>query len=232
MGRPSRRFLLGLMVFGLEVATASVSEADLALSTPDTVGKSSLRRQPGDQLHAHWQLDDRFPRGLRQRRGWFLRDHFGGPLPPELRLQRFPRGSALASETFTGHQGVLVGGFRYLDLSSAVTLGPGTYQLDAVGFSSSDLNGNSTLSGFSVSPNSFGGVLAIDGYAYNDLTMLNPLSGNVASPVVFGAGNFSTTPLSVPEPPSIVLGSLGVLGGLVIRCLGNLRIRAALRVAR
>jgi hypothetical protein len=203
MGMPSRRFLLALMVFGFELAIANVSEADLALSTTDTVGNQSLE----GNLATNFTLTSNSDYSVAS-------------------------GTALASETFTGLQGVLVGGFRYLDLSSPVTLGPGTYQLDAVGYSSSDLNGNSTLAGFSVSSNSFGGVLSVDGYAYNDSTALDPISNNTSSPAVFGAGNFSTSPLSVPEPPSIVLGSLGVLGVLMIRCLGSRRRRAPMRVAR
>jgi uncharacterized repeat protein (TIGR01451 family) len=60
--------------------------------------------------------------------------------------------------TFTGTTGTLVNGDRFIAVTPFV-LPPGSYSVVAVGFNSTDLNGNSTIQGFIASTENTGGGL-------------------------------------------------------------------------
>lgn len=99
------------------------------------------------------------------------------------------------------------------DVFQAITpivLGPGTYAVDAVGFSSSDPNGNINLGSPGPTLNTGGGALSFTGAAYDSNTTIdNPTScaGCQSAPspqnVQFDAGTFTYT-TSMDEAPGIM----------------------------
>jgi hypothetical protein len=98
-----------------------------------------------------------------------------------------------------------------------VTLGPGTYAVDAVGFSASDTNGNN---GFGGDPtpgfNTFGGALTFPtpGSFYDSNTSLD--LANISDPHLYEAGNFEVS--AVPEGGSalgfLLLAAAVTLGAM------------------
>jgi hypothetical protein len=90
--------------------------------------------------------------------------------------------------------GTLVAGDRFQSLSPAVTLPVGTYSVVAVGFGSLDLNGNSTIVGYTASTkNSGGGLIAFVGSGRYDSNTTLDFPSIVPSPNptnVFLAGTF------------------------------------------
>jgi len=130
---------------------------------------------------------------------------------------------ATASATFNpGNYGPAQGYFVYQAISPvALTVGD-TYEVDAVGFSNSDPNGN--MNEGSVAPilNSFDGALTfLDGdstYSFNtNLGLTTPSNGGTLDrggpgdaddPALYDAGSFGVT----PEPGSLFLLGTGLLG--------------------
>jgi hypothetical protein len=121
-------------------------------------------------------------------------------------------------DTFQGSYAPAASGFDVLqDLVVPVLLGPGSYQVDAVGFSGSDLNGNLNT-GSSTGPvlNTGGGLLSFNGAGWDSKgTLDNPNSclGCQALPAQysqFDAGTFQYS--GVPEPATFALFGSGFLG--------------------
>ena len=96
--------------------------------------------------------------------------------------------------TFThANPGTLVGGDRFQSLSPAVTLPVGTYSVVAVGFGSLDLNGNSTILGYTASTENSGSLITFVGSGRYDSNTTLDFPAIVPSPNppnVFLAGTF------------------------------------------
>jgi len=115
-------------------------------------------------------------------------------------------------------------GFDVFQAISPVTLGPGSYQVDAVGFSGADLNGNlnTGLSSGSVL-NTGGGKVVFNGASWDGSNVLdNPTTcsscvGLPGQSSQFDAGTFAFI-TAVPEP-----GALGLLGTSVLAAAAMLR---------
>jgi hypothetical protein len=103
-------------------------------------------------------------------------------------------------------------GFDVFQAITPVVLGPGSYQVDAVGFSSSDLNGNRNSTSGPVL--SGGGSILFTGASYDGSATLNdPSTCASCQPNQFDAGTFTFTTSTVPtpEPSSLLLFGLGLL---------------------
>ena len=119
-------------------------------------------------------------------------------------------------------------GFDVFQAIAPVTLGVGSYQVVAVGFSATDFFGNLNYGSTGPLLNNGGGVLAFNGASWDyNVTLDSPAPGCVACfgmPVQsyqFDAGTFQFTTAGsspVPEP-----GTLGLLGTSVIAAATMLR---------
>jgi len=113
-------------------------------------------------------------------------------------------------------------GFDVFQAVTPVVLSPGSYEVDAVGFSSTDKNGNlNTGSSSGPSLNTLGGHITFTGAAWDSSASLDfPATCPSCVPGAqqnsqFDAGTFNATP--IPEP-----GSFESLGGLWVASGGLL----------
>jgi hypothetical protein len=119
-------------------------------------------------------------------------------------------------------------GFDVFQAITPVVLGVGSYEVDAVGFTS-DLNGNINLGSSGPKLDNFFGSLAFTGASYDASPVLDdPLTCPGCTPLPaqrsqFDAGTFLGT---VPEPSSLLLFGTGVLG------LGMMAFRRKFALAR
>jgi hypothetical protein len=123
--------------------------------------------------------------------------------------------------TFSGNYTPTGLGYDLFQAITPVVLGPGSYEIDAVGFSGSDLNGNLNT-GSSSGPilNGGAGLLAFTGASYDSSAGLDDpstCSGCVGLPTQssqFDAGTFSygTAVTATPEPGIMTLLCSGLIG--------------------
>jgi len=118
-------------------------------------------------------------------------------------------------------------GFDVFQAIAPVTLGAGSYQVVAVGFSATDFFGNIYYGSTGPVLNNGGGLLSFNGANWDYNTTLDSPVGCVSCVVMpaqssqFDAGTFQFTPANsapVPEP-----GALGLLGTSVIAAATMLR---------
>jgi hypothetical protein len=121
--------------------------------------------------------------------------------------------------TFSGTFSPAGLGFDVFQAIGPVVLGPGSYEVDAVGFNSNDLNGNLSDGSSSGPTLNGGGSLAFTGAAYDASTVLDmPITcvGCQGTPLQFrqfDAGTFQFTASSgVPEPATLGLLGCGLAG--------------------
>ncbi len=135
-------------------------------------------------------------------------------------------GTLLASVTIIGTEGSVSGNYRFVGLSSPLTLPAGYYDVDAVGFNGVNLILNANLGGV-IQSNNGGGLLSFVGSGRYDLnqsldypTYTTVDQGESAPTLAWGGGSFIFS-ASVPEPSSIILFSVGMLGVLLGRRSGS-----------
>jgi hypothetical protein len=136
-------------------------------------------------------------------------------------------GKLLDSVTIVGTAGTLSGNYRFVDLTTPLTLQPGFYDITAVGFNNRNLDLNENNGGVSIQTNDGGGLLTFVGSGrYDGLETLEypyyttDQKGWNTSSHVFGGGSFiyhdpPADPPAVPEPSSLTLlcvGTLAVIG--------------------
>jgi hypothetical protein len=122
--------------------------------------------------------------------------------------------------TFAGSYGLGGLGYDVFQAIAPVVLAPGSYQVDAVGFSANDLNGNLNT-GSSSGPllNDGGGLLTFTGAAWDSSTVLDNPGGCPtcqAAPIPqnsqFDAGTFQYSAVTpVPEPATFALFGCGLI---------------------
>ncbi len=119
-------------------------------------------------------------------------------------------------------------GYDLFQSIAPVTLAPGTYEVDAVGFGGNNLNGNLNLGSTGPLLNTAGGKVTYTGAAWDYSTSLDaPTScticqgAPVPQNVQFDAGTFAfSASASAPEPGvygTLALGLLGLLWVAIIR---------------
>jgi hypothetical protein len=126
--------------------------------------------------------------------------------------------ASLASITFTGNDGVLIGGSRFLDLPTPLTLNAGFHGIISVAYLGSELepDGNLRMGPGNWTTDDGGGLIGFvgdgrhswmgTGDAFPDYVDPAPAPNN------FAAGTF--TYAAVPEPTVLSLFALGVLGSV------------------
>jgi hypothetical protein len=115
-------------------------------------------------------------------------------------------------------------GYDVFQPITPVTLQPGPYQVDATGFNSNDLNGDTVFSGSSSGPvlNNLGGAITFTGARFKgSLSLVNgspplqcPSCSNV--PSAFDAGTFQVGAAGTPEPGSFGLFGCGFIALTVV----------------
>jgi hypothetical protein len=118
--------------------------------------------------------------------------------------------------TFQGNYTPAGLGYDVFQAITPVVLGVGSYEVDAVGFSVSDLNGNIDYGTSGPILNGFAGSLAFTGASYDGTSVLDDprscfgCTSPPAGSVLFNAGTFRGT--AVPEPSTLLLFATGILG--------------------
>jgi len=109
-------------------------------------------------------------------------------------------------------------GFDVFQSITPVILGAGSYKVDAVGFSATDLAGNLNLGAPGPTLNTGGGLLTFTGASYDASGVLDdPLTCAAcqAAPVPqnaqFDAGTFAFNAVAAPEPGSFALFGCGLI---------------------
>jgi hypothetical protein len=95
-------------------------------------------------------------------------------------------------------------GYDVFQHITPVTLGPGSYAVDAVGFSAADMNGNKYWGSTGPQLDNLGGHLTFTGAAYDESTMLDNPTG--CGGCVLGAGQesqFDAGTFAVPESSTL-----------------------------
>jgi hypothetical protein len=147
----------------------------------------------------------------------------GGTLDVEIfnATTQLPVTSTLTS--FTSTQGTLIGGSRFLNLPTAVTLPVGDYSIVAFGYNGSNPNGNLGMTGnvlVGSTLNDGGGAISFVGsslYSAQGTGGIYPNIPDTGPDNRYYAGTFEYT--SVPLPPTLLLLGSGLMG------LGLLRFR-------
>jgi hypothetical protein len=105
------------------------------------------------------------------------------------------------------------GGYDLTQGIPGVVLGPGNYSVVAVGFSSSDLNGNTNLSDPGPALNTDNGAITFTGARYDGNTTLDyPAADPSLASTQFEAGTFGYDVTPEPETCLLFAGALAMIG--------------------